>query len=409
MKSSLHGLRPKKRTGVSRGFTLVEMMVAISLLMLLMLVTVYILSAVTTIDTRTRAKVDTFREARAGFEVMTRRVSQAMLNTYWDYEFPMTGGKPDTSKPPTRYVRQSELHFISGPMRAGGASALLPTTSGMQSVTHGIFFQSPQGLSTAPSTTVSANLPNTLNASGYFVEYTSDMAQKMERGYTDRPDFLGKDTPLPAERWRFRLTEFNQGSEYLQVYRATAKIPTIKPLDWFQVPLKRPFLASNTGNPPEPINTRVLAENVIALIILPHRSPNDPVPPGAKTQLAPNYLYNSRGYVSATDDYTALSRNQLPPMVQVTMVVLDERSAERLQAALSAPDKMTNATDKLGLTGGTIVPFSKPSTIANPPAKDEKDKYLSDLQELEKKLVGLNLNYRIFSTDVSILQARWSE
>lgn len=404
MKSSLRGLRPKKRTGVRRGFTLVEMMVAISLLMLLMLVTVYILSAVTTIDTRTRAKVDTFREARAGFEVMTRRVSQAMLNTYWDYEFPNN----NRSLPPTRYVRQSELHFISGPTKSGGASALLPVV-GMQSVTHGIFFQSPQGLSTAASTTVSANLPNTLNASGYFLEYTSDMAQKMERGYTDRPDFLGKDTPLPAERWRFRLTEFNQGSEYLQVYRATAKVPTIKPLDWFQVPLKRPFLTSNAANPSEPINTRVLAENVIALIILPHRSPNDPVPPGAKTQLAPNYLYNSRGYVSATDDYTALSRNQLPPMVQVTMVVIDERSAERLQAALSAPDKMTNATDKLGLTGSTVVPFSKPSTIANPPAKDEKDKYLSDLQELEKKLVSLNLNYRIFSTDVSILQARWSE
>lgn len=405
MKTALSTPAPTaRRASSARAFTLVEMMVAISLLMLLMFVTISILNAVTVIDTRTRAKVDTFREARAGFEVMTRRVSQAMLNTYWDYEFPNN----DRSKAPTKYVRQSELHFISGPIKLGGAKALLPATQ-MQSVTHGIFFESPQGLTTGTATNVSANLPNLLNVSGYFIEYTTDVAPQTERGYTDRPKFLTTGTPLPPERRRFRLTEFNQGSEYFQVYRATAPQPTISALDWFRVPLKRP--AATT----EPANTRVLAENVLALVILPHRSPNDTVPSGALTQLAPDYFYNSRDYVATpSGQYSQLTRNQLPPMVQVTMVVTDERSAERFQNSLGTSAQqatIATATNKLGLTTGTSGLFTKPSKTANPRlgTDEEKDQYLLDLEAFKKTLVSLNVNYRIFSTDVSILQARWSE
>lgn len=385
----------------SRGFTLVEMMVSMVLLMLLMLVTVYILNAVSTIDNRTRAKVDTFREARAGFEVMTRRVSQGMLNTYWDY-FDASGKTRDPlSTVPfvaKTYGRQSELHFVSGPTKLG-ASPLLPdsTNSKLLSVTHGLFFQSPQGLTTSAAT-VSANLPNLLNVSGYFLEYTSDMAAKSERGYADRPDFLTKNTPLPPVRWRFRLTELNQGSEYFQVYRATAAGSSLKPFDWFRTPLTRP--APTT----EPVNTRVLAENVVALVVLPHRSPHDPVPAGAPAQLAPFYYYDSREYLlpgKLADAQALLTRNQLPPMVQVTMVVLDERSAERFQSTLSTPGTIATATDKLGTTNL----FAKPSTGS----VEDKGQYKADLQTLEDKLNELKLTYRIFSTDVSILQAKWSE
>ncbi|MCX6977584.1 MAG: hypothetical protein NTX04_06530, partial [Verrucomicrobia bacterium] len=67
------------------------------------------------------------------------------------------------------------------------------------------------------------------------------------------------------------------------------------------------------------------------------------------------------------------------------------------------------ATDKLGLTTGTTGLFVKASTISNPTAAQEKDQYTLDLATLEKKLQDLNLTYRIFSTDVSILQAKWSE
>ncbi len=84
---------------------------------------------------------------------------------------------------------------------------------------------------------------------------------------------------------------------------------------------------------------RVLAENVIALIILPKRSVND-TPAGA-TELAPNFSYDSRLYQTKPGDSLAmLTRNQLPPLVQVTMVAIDEKSAARLEsraASASAP------------------------------------------------------------------------
>ncbi len=374
-----------------RGFTLVEMMVAMVLLMLLMLVTVYVLNAVSTIDNRTRARVDTFREARAGFEVMTRRISQGMLNTYWDY-FDASNKSRNPADPnflPRTYGRQSELQFVCGPTKLG-ATPLLPdaSTNKLQSVTHGIFFQSPQGLTTS-NTAVSANLPNLLNVTGYFPEYTSDL--------TDRPKFLRTGTPLPPERWRFRLMEFNQGSEFLRVYGTTAGGGSS--FSWFQTPL------SSTA--PDTRSTRVLAENVIALVLLPHRSPNDPIPAGAPTQLAPNYFYDSRAYVTKPADQLALlTRNQLPPMVQVTMVVIDERSAERLQGQLgSTPQTMKTATDLLALTSGATGLFLKPSLSAS----EEKTQYVADLKTLTDKLTDLKLTYRVFSTDVSILQAKWSE
>lgn len=377
--------------GRAQGFTLVELLVATVLLMLLMLVTVSVLNAVATIDTRTRARVDTFREARAGFELMTRRISQAMLNTYWDYfdANNQSRNPTDLTFQAKSYGRQSELHFVSGPAKLG-TTPLLPDAA-IPSVTHGIFFQSPQGLTTSAAA-ASANLPNLLNNSGYFPEYTSDVL--------DRPKFLRAGTPRPPDRWRFRLTEFNQGSEYLQVYRATAAGSPLGPFGWFQQPLK--------STSPEIRSTRVLAENVIALILLPHRSPNDPVPAGAPPQLAPNYFYDSRAYVTKPNDALALlSRNQLPPMVQVTMVVIDERSAQRLQELLGGtPGNMQTATNLLGLTtGATSGLFQKPASGAG----EDKNQYLADLQTLTAKLTDLRLTYRVFSTDVSILQAKWSE
>ncbi len=386
-----------------RAFTLVEMMVSIALLLLLMVVTVTILNSVASINNRARAKVDTFREARAGFDVMTRRVSQSMLNTYWDY-FDAAGRTAATCAAiPTPFVafsygRQSELHFVTGPTKLG-AKPLLPDP-GMLSVTHSIFFQSPQGLSTdpTPAIPVSANLPSLLNVSGYFIEYTTDKL--------DRPVFLQAAATAPPERWRFRLIELDQGCEYFQVYRSTGASTPATALDWFRAPLNR------TAAPSQPACTRVLAENVIALLVLPHRSPNDPAPT-ALTELSPNYYYDSREWAQTGKALSALpllTKNQLPPMVQVTMVVLDEVSAQRLQTLmLATPQTMSVATDLLGLTTGATGLFTKASAVSNPTPAQEKAQYKADLATLEAKLIALKLTYRIFNTEVSILQAKWSE
>ncbi|MEA3209999.1 MAG: hypothetical protein QOE70_3056 [Chthoniobacter sp.] len=387
-------LRPSCAPPANRGFTLVELMVSMAILILILFVTFTVTESVSTINRRTRARIDTFQEARAGFETVTRRLSQAMLNTYWDYDFPNN----DRSKPPTlqAYVRQSELHFIAGPTKSG-KRPLLPDGE-LQSTTHGLFFQAPFGFSSPPvsSSPVGAaasgpTLQNLLNVGGYFVEYSSDKK--------DRPKFLleSKGSNV-AERWRSRLMEFSQPTENLLVYRTTDATTTLQPYDWFRKPLNTTGDSSTRGM------KRVLAENIVALVLWPHRSPHEAAPSGAPRQLAPEYLYDSRLFVERPNDkLAALTRNQMPPMVQVTMVAIDETSAMRLQ------DRLTNSTtlpeEELGLS----VLFQKPSRNINPTKLTEGDQYREDLKAFEEKLIALKLSYRIFSTDVGILQAKWSE
>jgi uncharacterized protein (TIGR02599 family) len=367
----------------------VEIMVSLAVLMLLVAMTLATTNHVSALFTRTRAKIDTFQEARAGFEQMTRRLSQAMLNTYWDYGRDNTGALRD-------YLRQSELHFVCGPTKSGLGPLL--SDPALQSLMHGLFFQAPLGFSspTPPASQPTANLQNLLNVTGYFLEYGSDK--------NDRPLFLRTGEARLAERWRTRLMEFQQPTESLQLYRVTSAGSKLKPYDWFREPLKNVDSGSTPGASAPPITRRVLAENIVALALWPHRSKNEPPPPGASRQLAPDYLYDSRLHVSQPADKLApLTRNQLPPMVQVTMIAIDETSAARLQDRLTDATKLPVA--ELGL--GSL--FLHPSTTATPTADKEGDQYRADLKTLEAKLIELRLTYRVFSTDVSILQAKWSE
>ncbi len=127
--------------------------------------------------------------------------------------------------------------------------------------THGIFFQAPLGVVTDDLTSQAAygpnysSMDNALNTWGYFVE-TSD--------YDERPSFItNKITPL---RWRCRLMEMRLPSEKMGLYDTYA---LDKSNDWFQTWLAIP----NGSTPPRP--TRVLAENVMALIIWPKLSKQD--------------------------------------------------------------------------------------------------------------------------------------
>jgi uncharacterized protein (TIGR02599 family) len=85
-----------------RGFTLVELLVSTALLTGLVLILVSILDQTQKTWRFTRTKVEQFSGARAAFEAMTRRLSQATLNTYWAYDDPAK---------PTRYIRQSSCGF----------------------------------------------------------------------------------------------------------------------------------------------------------------------------------------------------------------------------------------------------------------------------------------------------------
>ena len=76
---------PQRDVRGPTAFTLVELMVSVVIVMLLMLLLLTITDATRKTWVTTTARAEQFRGARAGFESMTRRLSQATLNTYWDY------------------------------------------------------------------------------------------------------------------------------------------------------------------------------------------------------------------------------------------------------------------------------------------------------------------------------------
>jgi hypothetical protein len=185
------------------------------------------------------------------------------------------------------------------------------------------------------------------------------------------------------------------------------------PNDWF---------VNNAVNTAANVNSRIVAENVIALVLLPELPPSQDSsgPPG--TALAPNYNYNSRvGLLAASDaewpganpsfpvdSFTATSssgttsgtrHHQLPPLMHVVMIVIDEPSAIRLQ-------------------GNSItVPTAINLAAINPPIFTSAANLATDIVSVQKicnatagNLTSnkMPLNYRIFNSDVILRQAKWS-
>ena len=343
----MKGAPPNARRALA--FTLVEVLVSIAVLALLLVVMASMLNQTTTAWRSTRGKIEQFRQARDAFESMSRKISQSTLNTYWDYMDASGASRtPANSNAfvPVRYARQSELRFISGPGLAGTAAGTPPRP------VHSIFFVAPLGDVDDPNY---SGLQNLLNTWGYYVEYADD--SKL------RPDFV----TLPTKS-RFRLMELMQPSESMTLYSLTSGNATYDGKEWFTDAIAE-------ASPP----VHVLAENVIALVLLPKLTPEED---STGTLLSPSYTYDST-VKRATAAIN--SKNQLPPVVQITMVAIDETSANRLTAADN-----TALQTKLGEI------FTDAS------------QYKTDLATLEQYLVDKRINYRIFTTNVSIKGAKWS-
>ena len=347
----MNGAPPNERR--ADGFTLVEVLVSMAVLALLLVVMASILNQTTTAWRSTRGKIEQFRQARDAFESMGRKISQSTLNTYWDY---LDAGNatrtPANSSTfvPVRYARQSELRFISGPALAGTATGSPPRP------THSLFFVAPLG---EVEKADCSGLQNLLNTWGYYVEYADD--SKL------RPDFVTSPT-----KSRFRLMELMQPSEVMTLYSYTSGNSTYAGKEWFTDALAG-------ASPP----VHVLAENVIALVLLPKLAPQED---STGTLLSPSYTYDST-FKRATAAIN--SKNQLPPVVQITMVAIDETSANRLTAADNA-DLQTELGKRF--TG----------------SDQSASQYADDLTKLEQYLVDKRINYRIFTTNVSIKGAKWS-
>lgn len=339
-----------RKVGSRRAFTLIELLVAMAVTLMILTLMLQMLRSAATQWRSVRENVQAFQSARSAFDAITRSLAQATLAVEYDYynaarqsrsQLAGLGGVSGQDAlrdfVPDVYGRSSGLHFISG----RGLVA--------QQHTHAIFFQAPFDFSGAGVSDVDSGQ---LNAVGYFIRYGSDA--------DDRPPNISGSQPPP--RNRFRLQQYLQPTAALDVYRTPAGST------W--------FTKDTDANPNKPANTHLLAENIVALALLPKLPDEQGQPPGA---LAPGYLYDSRTPWSTGAQ--PIQMHQLPPVVRVMMVAIDEESAKR-NPGLGADFKNL---------------FQSP------------DSWDQDLQTIETTLQGEGANYRIFQTDVPLRAAKWSE
>jgi len=325
------------------GFTILEVLVSTLVLAFLVVLLAGITDRLSDIWKKTAGSIVQWQSARSGFEAMNRRISQATLNTTWAYYDGPNGTGNLTSSDPISYGRSSALHFLSGP-----ASVLIPSVP--DTTTQVIFFQAPLGRTTE---TAVRGLPQILNACGYFVQFNDSLSFRP-------PGALPQSIP---GRKRFRLMEWTQDSSELTVQSSAGNA-------WLQ----------SAGS-----RARPMAENVIALIIRAKFSRFDT---SDENVLAPAYRYNSReSRAFSGGGISGNTLHQLPPVLQLTMVAIDERSAVRLE------QQNGNAVPAGLFTGA-------PFTLASA--------YQSDMERLEANLVAARLDYRIFSATILIRGAKWN-
>lgn len=319
------------------GFSLLEMLVAMVVLAIIVVVAASLIGSVQGVWSRSAARTEQFRSARQALETISSRLSQATLNPYRVVQ-------TDASGIPRRYERRSDLRFRSGKTPALVSDAEVGTA---------VFFQAPTGFAT---NNTNAILNAALNTWGYFVEYTSDTSY--------RPPFLDS-TGVPVKN-RFRLVEFLDPSDTLEIFQHTSGDAGYVGSEWFSTPLA-------SAN-----NRRVLAENIVALVAMPRLSSSED-PTGLN--LSPGFEYDS---TSSKADPKLNPRHQLPPIVDLAVVAISEQTASRIDWGGSPPD------------------FGASGLFQNPADMDD------DLETLRQNIEARGFSAAIFRTSVPIAAARWS-
>jgi len=320
-----------------RAFSLIEILVATAVLAILLGLIMTILNSVSTTVRHTSAKVDAFASARAAFTLLSQRLSQATLNTYWAYDQP----PPQT---PTAYLRQSDLQFT-----------VVPNTK-MTGYGQEAYFHTPQSYSDDNNLRTTEGL---LNATSFFVQFGSNDSF--------RPNNLSD------KKYRYRLMQGLQPTERLSTFK--------DPVSTTGVPAWASEISNTTSSS---AFVSPLADNVIAVIAWPRLSPHDD-PTGEK--LTEDYSYDSKK--DATDVPQPPTANQLPPMVQLTMVVISEASAARLDKQSSSPPAE--------IEGALRGKFNDVAT------------YKTDLDALQKQLTDVNVEFEVFTTTVPLSGSKWSD
>jgi uncharacterized protein (TIGR02599 family) len=309
-----------------QGFTLIEILVSMAVLALLLGFLFAALDNSSRLLGRANEQIEAFQEARTAFDSLARSLRSATLNTYWDYDDP---------NQPQRYIRQSELHFVIRPGDSAGAAK------------DGVFFPSSRSYNQEAGD--SRALTNLLNTCGFYVEF-------------------GPDAPpgdIPA-RQRYRLKQLLLPGSDMRVFSSTGA----QDFGWFTDYLGRSV---------------TLAENIILLRAWPRsRVPLDPDDPESDS-LTTDYGYNSRKNAGATPQ--PLTANQMPPLIDLTMVAIDETSAQRVGPSVIA---------------GALAGLFETST---------RTAYDQDMQTLETRLSSAQppVSYRIFRATLPIEESKWSK
>ena len=377
------------------GFSLIELLVSIAVLSLIMLMVFQMLERTQSTWKKSRDSVAEYKDARVGFEAITRRLSQATLAPFWSY----TKNGSSSTAVASKFDRNSDLHYVSGP---ASTIMLSPPPNAGPRVTHCMFFQAPTGYSEAVTTANTlkyGNFPNMLNSWGYYVEFGTDLA--------DRPAYINSLDNAPRTRARYRLIEYCQPTEGLQIYAENLRSPNKTSLspsalyNWFlnnakygcNCPNNYPS-GSASSDTLDDRTIRLVAENIIALVILPSESQAKEY----RDDLAPNYFYDSRAWQSSNSSKAGgqvqidKMRHALPPIVEVIMVAVDEadfnRYALNRKIDSVAGFNDCNFTNNLFLTA---------------------NKYDEDLATLKNTLNSFEpeIKHRVFRASVRLREAKW--
>lgn len=335
-------LTPSHRTfrRARLAFTLIELLTAVTVLSLMMAICFSIVGQVTSVWKRSTQKIEAFQGARLAFSTVTRHLSQATLNTYLDY---------DNATAPQHYLRKSELRYLSAPAGAAGIPGT-PNTG------EAIFFYAP--VHHTANTAAYGGLESLLNTCGYYVSFTTNS--------------IPAHVNIP-NAYRYRLMQLIVPTETANSVYPTSPTDSQQWVNWFST---KNWFANFTDK------ATPIADNIIALII---RAQD----PGATTpDITSNYIYDTTLNATTYPQDPYPWANQLPPVVQVTLIAIDEAAARRLESGSNEPAVISNA-----LSG-------KFATTSN---------YASDLASVETALTAARIEYRIFSSAVSILESKWTK
>lgn len=352
MKSGISTLDPAFRVGRRRfrGFSLVEVLVSMTILLGILLIITQVISSAQQTWRRASQRLSQFREARTAFDTITRGLSQAAIMSYRTYDYGY-GGPPGVPKSPlqapTGYTTTAQLGIVMGQSNSIftglGGSTMSPG--------HAVVFQAPMGY------TLNADyrqLNRLMCVRGYYVLFGND-SQYLPQGLTGSLQ----------TKFRYRLWEYQPPAETNMVYAPNQSTA------WTKV-------AQGDMQPVQGVNTvRPVAENILTLVLAPSFGTSSSST-GSVVTVNQNTTPAHYDFNSYTPADTKL-KYHLPTSVQVVMVAIDEESAIRLaQEYGSNPPQLYSAS------------FTNPSSMAN------------DLKIVRESLLKHHVNFRVFSSSVTI-------